>query len=137
MGIFDGIGGSLQEQAAKAIAAKMGIDPSMAEMAIGALTKNHPAPVDTIQQSAQDTGISSDILSQIVGQIGGEGGLGALVGALGGAAPGQEQQQEAASEGGLGGILAGLGGMSGIAKMLDRDGDGNPLNDLAGMLGKK
>ena len=137
MGIFDGITGSLQEQAAKMIAAKMGIDPSMAEMAIGALTKNHPVPGDTVQQSAQETGISGDILSQIVGQIGGEGGLGALVGALGGGAAQEQGQQADAPQGGLGGILSGLGGLGGVASMLDRDGDGNPLNDLVGMLGKK
>ena len=133
MGIFDGITGSLQEQAAKMIAAKMGIDPSMAEMAIGALTKNHPVPGDTVQQSAQQTGISGDILSQIVGQIGGEGGLGAL----GGGAAQEQGQQTDAPQGGLGGILSGLGGLGGVASMLDRDGDGNPLNDLVGMLGKK
>ena len=137
MGIFDSLGGSLQEQAARMIAAKMGIDPSMAEMAIGALTKNHPVPGDTVEQSAQETGISGDILSQIVGQIGGEGGLGALVGALGGGAAQGQAQPQAAPEGGLGGILSGLGGLSGVASMLDRDGDGNPLNDLAGMLGKQ
>ena len=134
MGLFDGIAGSLETQAAEAIAAKMGIDPSLAAMAIGALTKNHPVPGDTVQQSADQTGIAPDMLNQILGQIGGEGGLGALVGALGsgGAAQGGGA---APATGGLGGILAGLGGMSGVASMLDRDGDGNPLNDLAGMAG--
>jgi hypothetical protein len=133
MGLFDGIAGSLETQAAEAIAAKMGIDPSLAAMAIGALTKNHPIPGDTVQQSADQTGISPDVLNQVLGHIGGEGGLGALVGALnGGAAQGGAVSP---AEGGLSGILAGLGGMSGIASMLDRDGDGNPLNDIAGMAG--
>lgn len=39
-------------------------------------------------------------------------------------------------EGGVDGILAKLGvagGIGGIAKSLDKDGDGNPLNDIAGM----
>ena len=133
MGLFDGIAGSLETQAAEAIAAKMGIDPALAATAIGALTKNHPIPGDTVQQSAEQTGISPDVLSQILGHVGGEGGLGALVGALGGAAG--QGGAPAQAEGGLGGILAGLGGMSGVASMLDRDGDGNPLNDLAGMAG--
>ena len=137
MGLFDGISQSLEKQAAETIAARMGIDPSLAQIAIGSLTRNHPVPGDTIQQSAQETGISGDILSQIVGQIGGEGGLGALVGALGGGAAQGQAQPQAAPEGGLGGILSGLGGLSGVASMLDRDGDGNPLNDLAGMLGKQ
>lgn len=135
MGLFDGGSGSLQEQAAEAIAAKMGIDPSLARIAIGSLTRNHPVPGDTIEQTAQETGISGDMLGQIVKQIGGEGGLGALVGALGGAA-GQGNAQ-ASPEGGLGGILAGLGGLGGIASMLDRDGDGSPLDDIAAMLGRK
>jgi hypothetical protein len=49
-----------------------------------------------------------------------------------------------AGGGGLGGLLGGLlggggaaGGLGAIASMLDRDGDGNPLDDIMGMLGKK
>jgi hypothetical protein len=46
--------------------------------------------------------------------------------------------------GGLGGLLGGLlggqaaggGGASGLAAMLDLDGDGNPLDDILGMAGK-
>ena len=135
MGLFDGIAGSLETQAAQAVAAKMGIDPSLAAMAIGALTKNHPVPGDTVQQSADQTGISPDVLSQILGHVGGEGGLGALVGALGSDGAAAQGSTAAPAGGGLGGILAGLGGMGGIAAMLDRDGDGNPLNDIAGMAG--
>ena len=129
MSLFDGIAGSLGTQAAEAIAAKMGIDPSLAATAIGALTQNHSIPGDTVQQSADQTGIAPDMLNQILGQIGGEGGLGALVGALGGAAG--QGGAAAPAQGGLGGILAGLGGAGGLASMLDRDGDGNPLNDLS------
>lgn len=131
MGLFDGIAGSLGAEAAQAIAAKLGIDPSLAATAIGALTQNHPVPGDTLQQSAEQTGISPDILNQVLGQIGGEGGLGALVGALGGAAQGGTGKEG----GGLEGILAGLGGAGGIAAMFDRDGDGNPINDIAGIAG--
>ncbi|MDE2597866.1 MAG: hypothetical protein KGL44_13410 [Sphingomonadales bacterium] len=141
MGIFDGIAGALEQQAAGAIAAKMGIDPSLAQSAIGALVQNHSQPGNTVDQAAQQTGISPDILGQIMNQVGGVGGLGALAGALTGAGgPVQDPsapQAEAPAGGGLGGILAGLGGLSGVASMLDRDGDGNPLNDIAGMLGKQ
>ncbi len=141
MGIFDGIIQGLEQQAAGAIAAKMGIDPSMATAAIGALTKAHGQPGNTVDQAAQQSGISPDILSQIVSQVGGTGGLGSLAGALSGAgAPVQDPSQPdapAPAGGGLGGILSSLGGLGGVASMLDRDGDGNPLNDLAGMLGKK
>lgn len=134
MGWMDGITGSLETQAAEAIAAKMGIDPAMAATALGALTQNHAVPGDTVQQSADQTGISPDVLNQVLGHIGGEGGLGALVGALGG---GGAAQGDAAApvSGGLGGILAGLGGSAGVTSMLDRDGDGNPLNDIAGIAG--
>ncbi|HLV27180.1 MAG TPA: DUF937 domain-containing protein [Gemmatimonadales bacterium] len=45
--------------------------------------------------------------------------------------------------GGLGGLLGGLlggagaaGGLGGLASMLDSDGDGNPLDDIIGMMGK-
>ena len=141
MGIFDGIAGALQQQAAAAIASKMGIDPSIAATAIGALTQNHSQQCDTVQQSAQQTGISPDILSQIVSQVGGTGGLGALAGALTGAgapvADPTAPQAEAPAGGGLGGILSSLGGLSGVASMLDRDGDGNPLDDIAGMFAKQ
>jgi hypothetical protein len=140
MGIFDGIMQGLEQQAASAIAAKIGIDPSMAQSAIGALTQAHSQPGNTVTQAAQQSGISNDILSQIVSQVGGTGGLGALAGALTGAGgPVQDPSQpdaEAPAGGGLGGILASLGGLQGAASMLDRDGDGNPLNDLTGMLGK-
>ena len=76
MGIFDSVMDGLQQQAAGAIAAKLGIDPSMAQSAIEALTKNHAGSGNTVEQSAQQTGISPDILTQIVSQVGGTGGLG-------------------------------------------------------------
>jgi hypothetical protein len=130
MGLLDGLAGGLGKQAAEAIAGKLGIDPAIAETAIEALARNHPLPNDTIQQSAQETGVSADMLNQIVSQIGGDGGLGALVGALG-------QGQAGGSAGGLEGILSSLGGMSGVAKMLDRDGDGSPVDDVLRMFTKK
>ena len=141
MGLFDGISASLQQQAASAIASKLGIDPAMAESAIGALTQSHGQPGNTVETAAQSSGLPSDMLGQIVGQLGGTGGLGALVGALTGAGGAvqdpSDPQAEAPAGGGLGGILSGLGGLGGIASMLDRDGDGNPLDDIAAMLGKK
>ncbi|MGE0554569.1 MAG: DUF937 domain-containing protein [Gemmatimonadales bacterium] len=56
-------------------------------------------------------------------------------------------QQSAAGPGGLGGLLGGLlgggarggssaGGLGGLASMLDADGDGNPLDDILGMMGR-
>jgi uncharacterized protein YdbL (DUF1318 family) len=99
------------------------------------------------------------MLDGILGQIGGAGQLTQLAGQLGlseaqvqqamaalGAAhpqPGDTVQAAAAQTGlstdTLGQLVQGIGGESalgGIAGMIDRDGDGNPLDDLAGMAGR-
>ncbi|MFM5885472.1 MAG: DUF937 domain-containing protein [Novosphingobium sp.] len=55
---------------------------------------------------------------------GGLGGLGSILGGLVGAGQPETEQQPA------GGVLGGLG------KILDFDGDGNPLDDIIGMAGK-
>lgn len=54
-----------------------------------------------------------------------------------------KQAGAASGGGGLGGMLGGLlggrqgaGGAAGLMSMLDLDGDGNPLDDIMGMLGK-
>lgn len=57
-----------------------------------------------------------------------EGGLGGLLGGLLGG-------QTGGAGGGAGGAEPG-GGLSGLASMLDLDGDGNPLDDLMQMAGK-
>lgn len=94
-GILKNIGGAPDDVAN--LAAKIGIDPKMVEMAIGALGKTHQMDGDTVELAAEKTGMSPDILNQIVGAIGGEGSL------------------------------------SNFASILDKDGDGNPVNDLMGM----
>ncbi|WP_066555615.1 hypothetical protein [Croceicoccus bisphenolivorans] len=118
MGAFDGILNQLGEHSDVAnMAAKLGIDPAMAEMAIAALGKSHAEPGDTVELAARKTGLDTGILGQIVQQIGGEGSLGEFARML--------DSPQAAS----------------ILKMLDRDGDGNPLDDIAsmasGFFGKK
>jgi len=93
-------------------------------------------------QAAEQSGLDSGILKQMLpilammvagymakqgGQPGESGGLGGILGnVLGGAMGGGA----APSAGGLGGSLGGLG------KMLDMDGDGNPLDDIMGMVNK-
>ena len=79
------------------LAAKIGIDPGLAEQAIAALGKAHQAPGDTVETASAATGLPTDKLNEIVSAIGGEGSL------------------------------------SQYASILDRDGDGNPLNDVLGM----
>ncbi len=92
------------------LAAKVGIDPALAEKAISALGAAHQQPGDTVGLAAEKTGLDTGVLSQIVGHIGGEGSLGEFARML------QDHPQ-------AGSIFA----------MLDKDGDGNPLNDLADM----
>lgn len=107
MGAVGGQAGqAIEQQVAGMIARKMGIDPSMATMAINALTQNHTLPNDTVAASAEQTGIAPDMMSQIMGQLGGEGALGSLVSQMGGV-----QQQ---GGGGVAGALTGmLGGLMG------------------------
>jgi hypothetical protein len=100
------VGQAVEHQVAGMIAQKMGIDQSMVESALGALMQNHTQPNDTVQASAEQTGISPDIMGQIMGHIGGEGALGSLIGQIGGA------QQQAGGDlmGQLGGLVGGLMG---------------------------
>ena len=109
MGMLDALLGQVAGNMDVAnLAAKVGLPPELAEKAITALGAAHPEPGDTVETAAQSTGISPDILQQIVGQ----GSLGQFAG-----------------------LIAGAKGASGLGGMLDRDGDGNPLNDLAGLAG--
>jgi hypothetical protein len=111
MGIFDSILGQVGQHADVGnMAAKLGIPAEVAEKAIAALGQSHGEPGDTIQGAAAKTGLDAGVLGQIVNQIGGEGSLGQYAEAL------QKNPQAA-----------------GILNMLDRDGDGNPLNDVLGM----
>jgi ATP phosphoribosyltransferase regulatory subunit HisZ len=111
MGIFDSILGQVGQHADVGnLATKLGLSPEMTEKAIAALGQSHGEDGDTIAGAAAKTGLDTGVLSQIVEQIGGEGSLGEYARTL---------QDNPAAKGLLG--------------MLDRDGDGNPLNDITGM----
>lgn len=111
MSVLDGILGQLGGNIDVAnMATKLGISPAMAEKAIAALGQAHQQPGDTVTGAAAKTGLGTDVLSQIVHHIGGEGSLARFASLL------NEHPQAA-----------------GILGMLDKDGDGNPLNDIAGM----
>lgn len=113
MGIFDSILGQVSQHADVGnLASKLGIPAEVAEKAIAALGQSHAEPGDTIEGAAAKTGLDAGILGSIVQQIGGEGSLGEYAKTL------KDHPQA-----------------SGILGMLDRDGDGNPLNDLAGLAG--
>lgn len=97
-------------------------------------------------QASAQTGLDAGLLKKMLpilammvagymakqgGQSGGGGGLGDLIGnVLGGAVGGGAAPSAGGLPGGLGGSLGGLG------KMLDMDGDGNPLDDIMGMVNK-
>jgi hypothetical protein len=93
-------------------------------------------------QAAEQTGLDSGILKQMLpilammvagymakqgGQSGESGGLGGILGNVLGGAMGGGAAPSAAG---------GLGGLGGLGKMLDMDGDGNPLDDIMGMVNK-
>lgn len=94
-GILKNIGGAPDDVVN--LAAKIGIDPAMAEQAIAALGQTHTMEGDTVTLAAEKTGMSPEILNQIVAAIGGEGSL------------------------------------ANFASIMDRDGDGSPINDIMGM----
>lgn len=113
MGLLDGILGQVAGNLdVGAIARQVGIDPAMAEKAVAALGKAHPQPGNTIDAAAASTGLDVGTLGAIVTQLGGEGALGQISDQL-------RSHPQASS----------------ILNMLDRDGDGNPLNDIVGMAG--
>lgn len=112
MSILDGLLGKVTQNIdIGGLAQKVGLDASQVEGALASLAKSHDAPGDTVATAAADTGIDSGIMSKIMDQIGGEGALGQFSEMLKGE----------------GSIMDKVGGM------FDKDGDGNPLNDLTGM----
>jgi LysM repeat protein len=111
MSLLDSILGQVSQHVDVAnLASKVGIDPAMAEKAIAALGVSHQEPGDTVEGAAAKTGLDVGTLNQIVEQIGGEGSLGQFAQML------KDNPQ-----------------VAGIAGMLDKDGDGNPINDVIGM----
>ena len=112
MSIFDSILGQISSNVdIKNLAAKVGIDPAQAEQAVAALAAAHAAKGDTVETAAANTGLDAGVLEQIVGQIGGEGSLGRF-------ATMANEHPDALRQ---------------VSAFFDKDGDGNPLNDLAGM----
>ena len=85
------------------LAAKVGLTPEQVESAVAALGAAHPAPGDTAQTAATDTGLPVDALRQIIDHIGGENALGRFADLLGnaGGAPGN-------GDAGIEGLLGGL-----------------------------
>ncbi|MEM1196261.1 MAG: hypothetical protein AAGH57_09180 [Pseudomonadota bacterium] len=108
-GIMEQVAGSPDTVAS--LAEQVGIDPALVEKAIAALTQSHAEDGDTVELAAQKTGLDMSALSGIVAQLGGEGALGSIADGL--------QSQE--------------GGLGSVMSLLDQDGDGSPIDDIAGM----
>ncbi len=108
-GILKNIGGAPDDVAN--LAEKVGIDPAIAEKVVATLGQTHQMEGNTVELAAQKTGVDSGIIAQIVEQIGGEGSLTEFANAI-------------------------KNDPSSLMGLLDKDGDGNPLDDIAGMAGK-
>jgi len=113
-GILKNIGGAPDDVAN--LAEKIGIDPAMAEKAVATLGQTHQMEGDTVELAAEKTGLDQGTLNTIVEQIGGEGSLTEFANAV-------------------------KNDPSSLMGILDKDGDGNPLNDVMdmakGLFGKK
>lgn len=117
MGIFDGILGQVSGHAdVSNLAAKLGLDPAVAEKAIAALGIAHQQEGDTAQLASERSGVDVGTIQQLIEQIGGEGSLTQFASAIA-ADPGK------------------------AASFFDKDGDGSVIDDLTdmakGLFGKK
>lgn len=121
MSILDQLLGQASQADFQAIAAKVGLSPEQAQSATSALLPKVADPNvsndDAVQTAAAETGLPPSKLQE-------------LLPTLAEHLPGQAGQvvAQALSGSGLGaGMLGQIGGM------LDKDGDGNPVNDILGM----
>jgi hypothetical protein len=105
-GILKNIGGAPDDIAN--LAAKVGLDPKLVEKAVATLGQTHQMEGNTVDLAAEKTGLDAGMLGKIVEQIGGEGSLGEFANAI---------KNDPKS----------------VMGILDKDGDGNPLNDVMGM----
>jgi hypothetical protein len=110
MSLFDTLLGQAGNLDIAGIAQQAGIDPAVAQQAVGALAAAHNQPGDTVDTAAQSSGIDPDTLNSVVGALGGHEGLGQIVSVA-------EQNPQllqgimgAVGGGGLGGVLGGLAG---------------------------
>lgn len=122
------------------LAARFGIDPAQIGDVLGHMGAQAQAgiqdPGALAQAAAERTGAPAgglqDLLGQLMGAVQGmQGGAGGTAGAAGGldlsAILGQL----------MGGLQGGqAGALGGLAQMLDRDGDGQVMDDIADMAGK-
>ncbi len=133
--------GSDRDSEINALAGKAGLDPSMMAKLMGALG---PLVLGALTKSGAASGGAGGLGSMLGGLLGGSGGgsgggLGDLLGSvMGNAAGGGGASHLSGATGAVGSGAAGAGGAASgglgkMANMLDRDGDGNPMNDVQQM----
>jgi hypothetical protein len=124
---------------------------NMGNEVLGAIFNNDRDVSRTVAaQAAQKTGLDVGILKQMLPIVAmmaagamaknaNAGGLGSLIGsAMGGGGGGMlGNVLSAAMGGGQQSAQSSAGALGGLANMLDMNGDGNPLNDIMSMLGKR
>lgn len=114
MSVFDSILGQVTGNLdVGSLAGKVGLAPAQTEQAVAALAAGHQSKGDTVDTAAAKTGMDPAKLQEVLRSIGGEGALSGVASML-------AAHPEALSR---------------VAGFLDRDGDGNPLDDIAGMAG--
>ncbi|GAM06431.1 MULTISPECIES: hypothetical protein [Novosphingobium] len=107
MGLLDGVLGQMGGNADVAnLAGQLGIRPEMAEKAVAALGQAHQQPGDTAELAAGRTGLDVATIQQIITAIGGESALARFAGEI------VSNPQ--------------------VMALLDRDGDGDAMDDIAG-----
>lgn len=114
MGLLDGLLGSAGSIDLDSLAKQVGLSPedlkSGGEAMLGKLAGGGATAGEAAASAAAQTGLPLDKLEAL---------LPALASQFG--------------EGGVEGLLGKLGGAGGLLGGLDRDGDGNPINDIAGI----
>ena len=133
--------GGQAPEAANTVAQHAGIDPQMAMQVLSMVAPLVLGALGRGQSQGESGGLggSGGLAGMLGGLLGGgnagAGGLGGLLGA------GHESgnQNQAAGNSQAGNLQADTGGglLGSLISSLDRDGDGNPLNDVMGMLGGK
>ncbi|WP_424949799.1 DUF937 domain-containing protein [Deinococcus sp.] len=151
--------GGQAPQAANVVAQHAGIDPQMAMQIMGMVAPLVLGALGRGQGAGGASGGLGGMLGSLLGGAGGAGGLGGLLGGLlGGGQNTGGQNSGGRDSGGLGGMLGGLlggqgstqpsqaqpqaggslGGLLGsVNNALDKDGDGDAIDDVMGMFGGK
>lgn len=122
------------------LAARFGIDPAQLGDVLGHMGAQAQAGIQDpgvlAQAAAERTGVAAGGLQDLLGQL-----MGAVQGMQGGMAGGPAGAGGLDLSAILGQLMGGMqggqaGALGGLAQMLDRDGDGQVMDDIADMAGR-